>query len=368
MNWYGKRIGTGRCWTRLAIIVLSILAIPAKAQNDTTGVDEKKHNITGYIIEKTEDALIETEKFINDYLDEKDSVYISPNLYNFTVMPQYSNMYEYYRFSTGDKEQTITMSPSSRNKIGLYFGWRWIFLGYSIDLEEGSPLSDINFSFYTSKIGIDLFYRKRTEGYKIRDLDGFRENGRDIKDYRRNFDGMTVKQKGVNLYYVFNNKRFSYPAAYSQSTNQRISAGSFILGLSYNEQSFSFDHTKFDQKIQDLLVPELKFNTIKYKDFSINFGYSYNWVFAKNCLANISLTPAIGYKNSSLKLKNSKDFFSNINFDLITRAAIVYNNSKYYAGASLVSHTYSYNRNSLTILNGFGVINVYIGFNFWRRD
>jgi hypothetical protein len=107
---------------------------------------------------------------------------------------------------------------------------------------------------------------------------------------------------------------------------------------------------------------------VKYKDFSINFGYSYNWVFAKDFVANISLTPAIGYKNTSLKLHNSKVFLSSINFDLITRAAIVYNNSKYYAGASLVSHTYSYNKSSLAILNGFGVINVYVGFNFWRRD
>ena len=182
-----------------------------------------------------------TEEFINTYLDEKDSIYISPNLYNFTIMPQYSNAYEYYRFSTGNGQQRITMSPSSINRIGLYLGWRWLFLGYSIDLEEGSPQTDINFSFYTSKAGIDLFYRKRTEGYMIRNLEGFKEGGREIVDYNHSFDGLTVEQMGLNLYYVFNNKKFSYPAAYSQSTNQRISAGSFILGVNYNEQSFAFD-------------------------------------------------------------------------------------------------------------------------------
>ena len=352
------------------ILFLCITFGPANAQEreaeDRMG-NKSKHKTSGTLLEKTENVLENTEDFIENYLDEKDSIYISPNLYNMTIMPQYSYAYEYYRFSTGDKKQRITMRPSSRNRIGLYVGWRWIFLGYSIDLEEGSPQSDINFSFYTSKIGIDLFYRKRTEGYKIRRIDGFSVGGQEITEYNHNFDGLTVKQKGLNLYYVFNNKKFSYPAAYSQSTNQRISAGSFILGINYNEQSFTFDHKKFDPQIQEALVPELKFNNVKYKDFSINFGYSYNWVFAKNCLANISLTPAVGYKNTSFKLKNSKDLFSSINFDLITRAAIVYNNSKYYAGASLVSHTYSYNKNSLTILNGFGVINVYVGFNFWRR-
>lgn len=357
-----------------AILTLLVFVVPANSQ-ETVTTDSigrgKELNVTEYLERKLErepeNVLEKTEEFINTYLDEKDSIYISPNLYNFTIMPQYSNAYEYYRFSTGNGQQRITMSPSSINRIGLYLGWRWLFLGYSIDLEEGSPQTDINFSFYTSKAGIDLFYRKRTEGYRIRNLEGFKEGGREIVDYNHSFDGLTVEQMGLNLYYVFNNKKFSYPAAYSQSTNQRISAGSFILGVNYNEQSFAFDHTKFDPKIQEALLPELKFNKIKYKDFSINFGYSYNWVFAKDCLANISVTPAVGYKNTSFKLKNGSEFFSNINFDLITRAAIVYNNGKYYAGASLVSHTYSYNKNSLAILNGFGVINVYVGFNFWRR-
>ena len=122
-----------------------------------------------------------------------------------------------------------------------------------------------------------------------------------------------------------------------------------------------------DPMLQNSLKDELKFDKVKYKDFSINFGYSYNWVFAKNCLANLSLTPGVGYKNSSLKINDSKEFISNINFDLITRAAVVYNNSKYYIGASFVSHTYSYRKSKLSVVNGFGTINVYAGFNFWKK-
>ena len=32
------------------------------------------------------------------------------------------------------------------------------------------------------------------------------------------FDGFKSSIKGFNLYYIFNHRRFSYPAAYSQST------------------------------------------------------------------------------------------------------------------------------------------------------
>ena len=283
-------------------------------------------------------------------------------------MPQYSYCYDYYRFSAHDSKQSVTLTPGSSNKVGLYFGWRWIFLGYSFDVSGNKPQTDLNFSFYTAAVGIDLFYRKQSEGYKIRRLNGFYQNeNKELTDYNHHFDGLTVTQNGLNLYYIFNNKKFSYRAAYSQKTNQRISAGSFILGLSYNEQSFLFDHSRFDAPIREQLDNELKFKDVRYKDFSINFGYSYNWVFKKDFLANISLTPAVGYKNTSLNLKSSKEFLSSINFDLISRAAVVYNNSRYYIGASLVSHTYSYNKSTFSIINGFGVLRVYFGVNFWRR-
>lgn len=341
--------------------IIAMLAIMPSSAQETNRENE---SITDIIL----DGFRGTESFIENTLDHKDSIYISPNLYNLTIMPQYSYCYDYYRFSSVDSEQSITLTPGTSHKIGLYIGWRWIFLGYSIDVSNNKPQNDLNFSFYTSAIGIDLFYRKRSEGYRIRKLNGFYGPGNnELQEYRHNFNGLTVEQQGANLYYIFNNEKFSYPAAYSQSTNQRISAGSFILGLSYNEQSFFFDHTKFDTPIREQLDDELKFERVRYKDFSINFGYSYNWVFAKDCVANISMTPAIGYKNTSLKLHNSKELLSSINFDLITRAAIVYNNSKYYAGASLVAHSYSYTRNSLSILNGFGVVNIYFGVNFWRR-
>lgn len=357
-NLYGSGL---RWFVAVSLILLSVSY--SAAQKKEISFESFTESIADY----TKNIISETGNFIEHTLDEKDSIYVSPNLYNLTVMPQYSYCYDYYRFSSHDPKQSIIMTPGSRNKIGLYFGWRWIFLGYSFDIGSNAPQTDLNFSFYTAAAGVDLFYRKRNEGFKIRGTKGFKENGSEIRDYNHNFDGLTVKQKGVNLYYIFNNKKFSYPAAYSQSTNQRISAGSFILGFTYNEHEFSFDHTKFDPKIQERLTEGLKFQHIKYKDFSINFGYSYNWVFAKDFLANISMTPAVGYKNTSLRLSSSKELLSSINFDFITRAAIVYNNSRYYAGASLVSHTYSYNKSSLTILNGFGVINVYFGVNFWRK-
>ncbi len=358
-------------WKRIpaAMIVILLSATELLSQNlipiDSMGILK----YPGYIIEYTHKGIRYTNDAIDKHLDSKDSRYITPNQFKWTFMAQYSNCYEYYRFSGKETPQSISLSPDTRNKLGLYVGWKWIFLGWSFDLDRQNTKNDWNLSFYTSKVGVDVFHRKTGDNFRIRKLSGFKNpvSGAEIVPHGQHFDGVSVEQSGINLYYIFNNKHFSYPAAYSQSTNQRISCGSFLLGFSYSRQSFHLDASRFDSNIKAAMHPSMNFNRIKYHDYSISAGYSYNWVFAKNCLANISLTPAIGYKRSRINTDEDRSIFKNINADLISRAAIVYNNSRFFVGASLVSHTYTYHRSTISIVNGFGVVNVYTGVNLFRK-
>lgn len=344
--------------------ILSFAIISIYAQENKKWYFEYPEKIVGL----TQHSISKTEDFIDKYLDQKDSLYVNPNKYKLTLMAQYTNGYEYYRFSTPKNKQNFTLSPDNSDKLGIYIGWKWLFLGWAFDISENRAEKDWNLSFYTSKVGVDIFYRARDNGFNITSIKGFIDaTGNEIKNFSRRFDGISVQQKGINVYYIFNNKRFSYPAAYSQTTTQRISCGSFILGINYSEQSFKMDPSYFDGHLQNAISSSLKFNKVKYKDFCINFGYTYNWVFAKNLLANISLTPAIGYKGTSLKFENSKNFMKNINFDFISRTALLYNNSRYFIGLSIISHTYSYRKKELSIINSFGTINLYAGFNLFKK-
>lgn len=302
-----------------------------------------------------------------------DPRYISPNLYNFTFMLNTTSSYEHYHIaSSSTKEQSLDFSPTPGWKIGAYFGWRWIFIGWSIDAEDlfghnnKSKKSEFNLSLYSAKLGADIYYLKSGNNFKVSNISGFRYIDSD-KTFR--FDGLKSEMKGINIYYIFNNRRFSYPAAYSQSTNQRKSAGSLISGFSYSNHKLLFNYDQLPEWINSQLEESMRFRKIYYNDYSINFGYGYNWVFAKNCLINLSITPAIGYKKSYIYYDNStynKNYHS-INFDVITRAAIVYNNAKYYIGASLVAHTYDYRKKEFWINNTYGILQFYIGFNFNRK-
>ena len=304
-----------------------------------------------------------------------DTTFISPNLYNLAFMLEHSSWYEYYRLGSNSNngEQSISFSPNANFKLGVYFGWRWIFLGYSFDVKDifgghknKAKKTEMALNLYSSKFGVDLYWRKTGSDFKIRSYNGFQLN---TPTKNMDFNGFQSKIKGLNAYWIFNYKRFSYPAAYSQSTNQRKSAGSLMAGFSYSQHNISFDYDKLPTEMRDQLHNALLFKKVKYSDYSLCLGYGYNWVFAKNWVYNLSLLPAIAYKKSKINdtPQPHTHWIKDINFDLITRASIVYNNSKYFAGAALVMHTYDYRKEDFSLTNTFGTLRVYVGLNFWKK-
>ena len=304
-----------------------------------------------------------------------DTTFISPNLYNLAFMLEHSSWYEYYRLGSNSNngEQSISFSPNANFKLGVYFGWRWIFLGYSFDVKDifgghknKAKKTEMALNLYSSKFGVDLYWRKTGSDFKIRSYNGFQLN---TPTKNMDFNGFQSKIKGLNAYWIFNYKRFSYPAAYSQSTNQRKSAGSLMAGFSYSQHNISFDYDKLPTEMRDQLHNALLFKKVKYSDYILCLGYGYNWVFAKNWVSNLSLLPAIAYKKSKINdtPQPHTHWIKDINFDLITRASIVYNNSKYFAGAALVMHTYDYRKEDFSLTNTFGTLRVYVGLNFWKK-
>ena len=369
-------------YAMILLFPFCLYAQNGKRDSVTTERNKLISTMTDGVIELTDDVATvvrHTGRKIRKEVKEFnaiDTLYITPNLYNLAFMLEHSTWYEHYQLgnNAGAESQYLNFSPSLGTKLGIYFGWRWIFLGYTFDVEDlfganknKTKKKEMSLNIYSSKFGIDLYYRKTGNDFKLRSIDGFHQDFKELQNIH--FDGLKSTINGVNAYWIFNHKKFSYPAAYSQSTNQRRSAGSFMAGFSYSQHNISFDCEKLPSSVLQQLSPSLKFNHIKYSDYSLGFGYGYNWVFAKNWVSNLSLLPGIGYKKSRIDDNDFKNesWTKDINFDLITRAAIVYNNAKYFVGASLVLHTYDYRKPNLSVTNSFGTLRIYAGFNFWPK-
>lgn len=310
-------------------------------------------------------------KSFNDY----DSTYISPNYYNYTAMVQNTNLFQVYRLSATNAEgktQKITAQPGSRMKIGPYFGWRWIFLGYTFDVKrpsEGGSSSSFNLSLYSSMIGCDFVYIKNSGNYKLRKAVGFDNvDPKSVRDIP--FTGLSTRTLSFSLYYVHNHRRFSYPAAYNQSTVQRKSCGSALFGLGFSRQNTNGDYTQLPEALSANLIDELKFSNINYRYYYLSAGYAYNWVFARNWLLGASFMPSVGLRKAQgEKLKGREVLLDikNLSFDCTSRIGLVWNNSHWFAGASFISHLYLYRKSRLSHTNSVNYANLYVGFFFNRK-
>jgi len=368
----------------ITVFLLPLSTLWAQEEKPDTLVQERKSvfsALTNGIVDMTDGIATvvrhtgrKIRKEVKDF-NAIDTTYISPNLYNLAFMLEHSTWYEHYRLgnNSSNDRQSLNFSPTLGTKLGIYFGWRWIFLGYTFDVEDlfggnkNKPKKkEMSLNIYSSKFGVDLYYRKTGSDFKLRSHEGFNLNA---PTHKISFDGLESRIKGLNAYWIFNHKKFSYPAVYSQSTNQRRSAGSLMAGFSYSQHRITFDYNKLPPSMLNQLNANLQFSHIKYSDYSIGVGYGYNWVFAKNWVSNLSLLPGIGYKKSRVDDNDFKNehWTKDINFDLITRAGIVYNNSKYFVGASVVLHTYDYRKPNLSVTNSFGTLRIYAGFNFWKK-
>ena len=320
-----------------------------------------------------------------DSFSEVDTNYVEPQHYNWALMLQSINTYDYYRLSTsGSASQSISFAPTIGIRMGPYFGWRWIFLGYTVDLRNihffsGARKLEIDGSIYSSRFCADVFYRRSVDDYKIRSVNlGQGINTEPLEGL--DFDGLNVSITGVNFYYIFNHKRFSYPAAFAQSTCQKISCGSWMVGVGYLKNDIEFDYKRLETIARERLGQDVKldsslmFNRIKYTDINASVGYAYNWVFARNWLLCASLSMALAYKTSMGETERNYDTqknegfdFGNFNIDGIGRFGVVWNNTKWYAGASAIVRAYNYRKSRFAANNIFGDLSIYVGLNFGPR-
>lgn len=361
------------------LLLALAVCIQARAQeNDTMALKKvisKTHLVRKPLLNKILRLVSEFSRI--------DTAYIEPQLYNYAFMLQNTNTFEIYRLSN-DKGQEVVFSPRPAYKVGPYFGWRWIFLGYTIDLshmKSNDKRVDINLSLYSNQIGVDLFYRKSDDSYRVKKLDlGSDCNTDAMKNV--NFDGFDSSVKGFNLYYIFNHHKFSYPAAYSQTTVQRRSCGSVIAGIGYTRHKLKVDWKGFNQLVAqklddtyptDRIDSTMMSSNVRYSDYSLSGGYAYNWVFAYNWLFDVSLQAGLSYKrttsHTSVPAEESTRNVNLKNFNVngIVRMGVVWNNTRWFVGANTILHTYNYHKSRFSTNNIFGNVIIYAGFNFGKK-
>ena len=141
---------------------------------------------------------------------------------------------------------------------------------------------ELNFNSYGRRFGFDIIYQDAHNFTGWHDTEG-------MERIELPADILSVKTLNLNAFYVFNSRRFSYPAAFSQSYIQKQSAGSFLLAASGMGQKATLD---WEQGME-----------LKMTNIGLGAGYGYNYVPHQGWLVHISVLPTfIVYSKTSMTI------------------------------------------------------------------
>lgn len=225
-----------------------------------------------------------------------------------------------------EAESSSTLNTDHKATLSIGASYKGISAGLSLNpssLRGRNKDYELNVNAYGHRYGIDVIYQDS------RTLSGpITFNGKDTYLER----GVTdMKMLIVDGYYAFNGRRFSYPAAFTQSYVQKRSAGSWLLGLSYVGGRI---------KTTDEKSAETSDFRFYIGHFAIGGGYAYNFVIGRHWLLHLSALPTLVVSNRNNIESDGVRWNMDTKFPdfiLTERSSVVYHfNKKYFAGATYV--------------------------------
>lgn len=301
-----------------------------------------------------------------------DTTYVTPQKYQFTTQMELSYWHDYYFIRSSQTNNSMTIQSDPSAILGGYIYYSILGYGVTWNLNDlGIPAGKTNgtsmrqtLMIHTAKIFAEYYQFNSGKGAEIRRITNVRLEGKD-----RSFSGLDSRCNGVNAVYLFNNRRFSWPAAFGENAVQRKSCGSWSVGFQYNHQRVTFDREELPQYLKQDIDSTLLFHKVNYNDYNLSVGYNYNWVLGRNLLFAVSVMPNIGYRRSNITeaQDDRHSILNNLSTDLNLRASFFWNNTRFFSGLIIEAHTYSYRTSKLGLTNTYGTLKYIVGLNFLRK-
>ena len=234
------------------------------------------------------------------------------------------------------------LKTSHKTTMSIGASYRGISAAIAINPAKWSGVYkdyEFNLNYYSSRLSLDFSYQ-RSESL-AGDIVG------DRGEQRLESGEAALKVLNIAGYYTFHHRRFSYPAAFTQSYVQRRSAGSWLAGISYQGGSIK---TTDELKLRNPDAPDVR---IYIGHLGIGGGYGYNWVPSKKWLLHFSMLPTfVVYNRNNMTVNDVRKEAEHMRFNMIfnERAAVVYNFSpRYFTGVTAVVNTSLFKDDNVTV-------------------
>ena len=239
-----------------------------------------------------------------------------------------SGYYMHSKFNENGVRYDAKVNTDTRGTISAAATYYGVTAGLALNparLSGKNKDIEFNINAYGNRFGLEANYQEaKTLSGDIKYNDG---------SIHVNKGDMKLTLITVTGYYAFNHRHFSYPAAFTQSYIQKRSAGSWLVGATYQGGRI---------KTTDDAPTMMGHIRTTMNTFAIGGGYGYNlvagkWLFHASAQPSLIVFSDIDIEENGMK-RDGKTHFPEVITN--TRAAIVYNFSqKYFAGSTFLFNT-----------------------------
>lgn len=199
----------------------------------------------------------------------------------------------YSRGNISGTQFSSDLSTTLKATVGVNVSYRGLSLGFSLNparLSGKNKDYEFNLNAYGNRMGLDLLITSAET------FSGDVERGGET--VRVAPGKVSMKSIQTNIYYSFNRRRFSFPAAFSQSQLQKHSCSSWLLGLS--ALGGRIDNS--DGSVSGSAPVRLTVINV-----GLGAGYAYNFVWGGRWLLHLSAMPQIVvYSHSRLTVGDGR--------------------------------------------------------------
>lgn len=343
---------------------------------DSTDVDDKdawKRKIFrhGWSINDTTikypmvlDFGVKTYRWLNHALNYYDTTYVvNPGKTSgkkWKIMIKNNNWLDFYSGHLTTKRTYLQLNSDITSLFGFQICGMGLSFTYMInarDLLAGKFIRNrrLQFSFTTSRIFIEAYYRKNENStVHLHWLGAW--HGDEI------FPGLKREGYGLDAYYIFNHTHYSQAAAYCFSKYQKRSSGSLLAGIYLSHQDVVMDMSVLSPKLRRYLPNSDTDYRFRYRDFGFLVGYGYSWVFHHGWLYNITFAPSFGYRHSfPNSIEGKKGLFST---NITAKMALVRTAGNFFYAFNFNHEGHWYNSRLYSFYNSYSNFELTAGFRF----
>lgn len=216
------------------------------------------------------------------------------------------------------------------SNLGIQLKYSILSIGYSFDINtvlshKKNRHKKWNLALTCARFHIEANAWRSDGATFVRRFGDFNDG----KLIRIPFDGLDFRALDIHALYFFNSERFSMGAAYNYSGDQRISAGTWILGPSIYRYRADIDFSQLPDAINDFHPYPISNYRFDFFSYNISWGYSYNWVVNNHITMNATLVPGVG-----VTITHQKDTYGRRTipaFGVKALAAMLYTYKRFFA-------------------------------------